>query len=164
MRVGSQRILAVTARTERIGCVVVEDGDLVFWQGSASVSGHPEQAGEQLARWIREFRPDIVISQDPDAAGRKRGAQLDVLRTFARVGAEAPVVNLFVRRRQPFANAYLEAQYLASHFPDLEDMVPTKPPIWRKESYSLVFFEALALVRDAGLLKPIPETPDGTDS
>ncbi len=160
MRVGSQRVLSVATRTERVGCVVMEDGDLMFWQGAANAGRDPMEAGARLARWVRDYRPDIIVSQDPNAPGRKHGTQVDILRAFARVAGEAVAVNLVVRREHPFENVYVEAQHLAAQFPDLQDMTPEKPPIWRKEPYRLVFFEALALVRDAGLLAPFSQMPE----
>jgi hypothetical protein len=153
MTPGNQRILAVAARTERIGCVIVENGDLIFWEGSAEMAKDATSAGKQLRAWIREFQPDVVVSENPDAAGKKGGIQIPILKTFVAVGQDESVVNLVVRRKRLFKNVYDEARRLAVEFPDLEGMVPEKPPIWGKEPYNLVFFEALALVRDAGLLK-----------
>lgn len=155
MKSGNQRILAVAARTERIGCVVVESGDLVFWEGSAEMAKDAEGAAKQLRAWIHEFQPDVVVSENPDAAGKKSGVQIPILQAFVEVGQDVQAVNLVVRRERPFQNVYDEAKSLAEEFPDLEGMVPEKPPIWGKEPYNLVFFEALALVRDAGLLQPL---------
>lgn len=155
MKSGNQRILAVAARTERIGCVIVENGDLIFWEGSAEMAKDAAGAAKQLRAWIHEFQPDVVISENPDVAGRKGGVQIPILRAFVEVGQDEPIVNLVVRRERPHRNVYEEANRLAEEFPDLEGMVPKKPPIWGKEPYNLVFFEALALVRDAGFLRPL---------
>lgn len=154
MKSGNQRILAVAARTERIGCVVVESGDLVFWEGSAEMAKDAEGAAKQLRAWIHEFQPDVVVSENPDAAGKKSGVQIPNLRAFVEVGRDEQAINLVVRRKRPFQNVYDEAKRLAEEFPDFEGIVPEKPPIWGKEPYNLVFFEALALMRDAGMLKP----------
>lgn len=158
MTPNKQRVLAVAARSGRIGCVVVENGDLIFWQGSQKEAASKEQAVKCLRDWIREFRPDVLVSENPDAAGDKYGEQIPILQGFAEAGQDLPIVNLVVRRERPFDNVYEEAAHLAQQFPDLKDMVPKKPPIWMNEPYRLVFFEALALVRDAGLLNPFPRS------
>ncbi len=156
MAVGSQRILAVSVRTERIGCVVLEDGDLLFWQGSSGRT--PSKAGELLNEWITAYRPDIVITENPDTPGKKSGRQVAILTTLYRVANRvSSVFTVTVARRQPFRNVYDEAANLAKQFPELLEILPEPRPIWRKEPYSLVFFEALALVREAGLIDLKPE-------
>lgn len=164
MRPGNQRILAVAARTERIGCVIVENGDLIFWEGSTEMAKDAEGAAKQLRVWIQEFQPDVIVSENPAAAGKKSGVQIPILRAFVEVGHDEPIINLVVRRERPYQNVYDQAKRLAEEFPDLEGMVPDKPPIWGKEPYNLVFFEALALVRDAGLLKPLVGTSTADDT
>ncbi|WP_197917298.1 hypothetical protein [Thiosulfatihalobacter marinus] len=135
--------------------MVVESGDLVFWEGSAEMAKDADGAAKQLRAWIQEFQPDVVVSENPDAAGKKSGVQIPILQAFVEVAQDVQAVNLVVRRERPFQNVYDEAKRLAEEFPDLEGMVPEKPPIWGKEPYNLVFFEALALMRDAGLLQPL---------
>jgi len=150
----NQRVLAVTARTGRLGCVVVDDGDLVIWDTSEKGAASPEAAGAKLRAWIAEYRPDVLVSENPDAAGRKHGLQIEILKTLAEIGQDLPLLNLVVRRHRRFHNAYEEAQDLGAQFPELSMMVPQKPPIWGNEPYNLVLFEALVLVREAGLLRP----------
>ncbi len=154
MKPGKQRILAVAARTERIGCVVIENGELSYWIGSAEMAKDADQATKQLRVWVREFQPDVFVSENPDAPGKKSGVQLAILKAFCAIGEDEPIINLVVRRERPCRNVYEEARQLAEAFPELLGIVPQKPPIWKKEPYNLVFFEALALVRDAGLLQP----------
>ncbi|MEW9920372.1 hypothetical protein AB2B41_12220 [Marimonas sp. MJW-29] len=111
----------------------------------------------KLKDWIAEFAPDVLVTENPDAPGRKRGLQIDILKRFDAIGQELPIINLLVRRRQSFRNAYEEAADLARQFPDLAMMVPAKPPIWGNEPYNLILFEALVLMREAGLLKALGE-------
>ncbi len=151
----SFRILAVSARSERIGYVVVENDDLLFWEGTTAAKD-PYIAAAHLFSWIQMFRPDVVISENPETPGRKSGKQIAILRAFAEVSDREPPVSLLVRRRRLYVNLYEEAKHLARRFPDMKELVPEKPPIWRKEPYRLIFFEALSLIRDAGLLQDEP--------
>lgn len=153
----NQRALAVAARSGRLGCIVVDDGDLVIWDSSEKGASSPDAAAAKLGDWIAEFSPDLLITENPDAPGRKRGQQIEILKRFDVIGQDLPIVNLLVRRQQSFRNAYEEAADLARQFPDLEMMVPNKPPIWGNEPYNLVLFEALALIREAGFLKVFGE-------
>lgn len=151
----SLRILAVSARSERIGYVVVEDGELLFWEGTTAAKD-ARTAGAYLFSWMQTFRPDIMVSENPETPGRKGSKQIAILRAFAEVADREAPVNLLVRRQKPHANLYEEAKQLAHYFPDIMELVPNKPPIYRKEPYRLIFFEALSLIRDADL---IPHEP-----
>ncbi len=153
MPANRSRVLSVAVRTGRMACVVLDDGDLIIWDASRKAVKNPAQAARKLRRWIREFRPDVLITENPDSAGQKRGAQIKILKTLISVGEDQPILNMAVRRERRFKNAYLEAEDLGHQFPDLRHLVPKKPPIWKSEPYNLACFEALALARDAGVLE-----------
>lgn len=154
----NQRALAIASRSGRLGCVVVDDGDLVIWDTSEKGAGSVNAAAVKLKEWIAEFNPDVLVTENPDAPGRKHGLQIDILKRFNSIGQELSIASLVVRRRQSHRNAYEEASELAGQFPDLSAMVPEKPPIWGSEPYNLILFEALVLVREAGLLKSFGHT------
>ncbi|MFZ7093733.1 hypothetical protein [Primorskyibacter sp. 2E233] len=151
-----QRALAVAVRCGRLGAVLVDDGDLIIWDTSGKGASSVPSALETLHGWIEEFRPDILVTENPDSAGRKLGRQLRILRAFQAAGQEQDILNLVIRRERKFDNAYDEAADFAETFPDIAPLLPMKPPIWGKEPYGLIYFEALALIRDAGLLRHRP--------
>lgn len=157
-----QRVLSVAARTGRIACVVLDEGELVIWDASEKGSFSATDAAKKLRAWVKEFKPDVLITENPDAAWKKRGVQIPILKALASVGEDLGIQNLVVRRTRRFANAYVEAKHLGEQFPDLAHLVPKKPQIWQSEPYNLACFEALALVREAGLLKPesLPESEE----
>jgi len=147
-------VLAVAARTGRLGSVVIDDGALIIWDTSEKAASSEALAAKKLRSWVKEFRPDCLVTENPDTAGQKRGAQIPILKSFAAVGDDLPILNLVVTRKRLFKNAYLEAENFGNQFPDIAHLAPKKPAIWEREPYQLVCFEALALVRDAGLLAP----------
>ncbi|WP_323768501.1 MULTISPECIES: hypothetical protein [Roseobacteraceae] len=152
----AERILGVAVRSGRLGCVVVDRGELIIWKGSRSAATSTEKAGKKLQRWIGEYRPDVLVTENPNQAGQKRGRQLRILRAFVVIGQEADLLNIVIRRRRLHDNAYDQAAAFAEGFPVLAQLLPEHPPIWKKEAYRLIFFEALALILDAGLLKSDP--------
>ncbi|MCR8551164.1 hypothetical protein M4578_25390 [Salipiger sp. P9] len=151
------RVLAVAARSGRLGAVVLDSGRLVFWTTSRKASLSSAAAAAKLRDWLAEFQPDVLVTENPDTAGRKKGRQIAILRAFLEVGQDAKLVNLAVRRVRRFENAYAEAASFVARFPDLQQLRPEKPPIWGKEPYTLVCFDALVLIREAGLLGPATE-------
>lgn len=150
----AQRVLSVAARTGRIACVVIDDGDLVIWAASEKAATSTTEAAKKLSAWVQEFKPDVLISENSDTARKKRGVQIPILKALASVGEDSGLINLVVRRKRRFQNAYIEAAHFGEQFPDLAHLVPRKPAIWQREPYNLAYFEALALAHEAGLLKP----------
>jgi len=147
-------VLAVAARTKRIACVVIEDGLPITWDAAGTSALQPADAARKLRFWIEEFRPDVLVSENPDTATKKGRAQVGILRAFSAVGEEQAIRALVVRRRRRFKNIYEEAEAFGQQFPDLAGLVPRKAKPWESEGHNVVCFEALALARDAGLLKP----------
>jgi len=153
MTAEARRVLSVAARSGRIGCVLLEGQALKGWTTSERGARSAVAAVQRLRGWVRTFEPEVLVSENPDADSRKGGRQLSILRAFVEVGDDLAILNLVVQRQRRFPNFYLEAADLACRFPDLAHEVPRKPPIWKKEPYRLVIFEALALARDAGLVE-----------
>jgi hypothetical protein len=160
MQAEAGRVLSVAVRTGRMACVVLDGSDLVIWDASRKAAKSQARASKKLKRWIDEFRPEVIITENPDCAGQKRGEQIKILKTLASVAEDQPIVNIVACRKKRFKNAYLEAEDLGQHFPDIRHLVPKKPQIWKPEPYYLACFEALALVRAAGFLDPVREDID----
>lgn len=152
MRGKARRVLSVAARTGRMACVLFEGSEMVFWATSREAAKTNERAANKLRQWVEEFRPDVLVTENPDCAGQKRGAQLEILKTLITVAEDQPILNVAVRRKKKFKNVYLEAADFGRRFPVISHLVPKKPPIWKGEPYNLACFEALALARDAGIL------------
>ena len=158
MPTNTQRVLAVAARAGRVGFVVVDNGELIWWEASEKASEEKEidnaaaAAAALLREWITTYQPDCLVSENPDSATNKSGKQIPILQALASVGEDLPIRNRLVQRKQLFANAYIEAKHLAKQFPELKGYLPKKPKIWQSEPYRLVIFEALALAREAELL------------
>lgn len=148
-----QRVLAVAARTQRIACVVLDDGFPVMWDAAGKSIDTVADAVQKLRAWIAEYRPDVLVSENPDTAAKKGKAQIAILRAFAETGEDLRIRALVVRRRRRFKNVYDEAAAFGAQFPDLAGLVPKKPRLWESEGHTVVCFEALALARDAGLLQ-----------
>ncbi|WP_172299997.1 hypothetical protein [Pseudoruegeria sp. HB172150] len=154
-------MLSVAARTGRLGVIVLEGPDLIYWSTSAKGSKSADAAALVLRGWIAEFRPNVLISENPDAAGRKRGRQIPILKAFVDLGTELSLPHRVVERRRLFNNAHQEAAAFVRQFPDAAPTAHGKPPIWGKEPHNLVCFEALALARDAGCIEATePDAPE----
>ncbi|KAA0909538.1 hypothetical protein FLO80_21145 [Aquicoccus porphyridii] len=108
----------------------------------------PEAAVAVLREWLAQYRPEMVICQNPDAPGGKGRHAIDILLALTRALEDAEPQEIFVNRRQRHANIYQEAKALADHFPAFPKAPPEQPPIWRAEPRDMVYFEALALAHE----------------
>ena len=148
----TRRILAVSARSGRLGYVLLEDQELLLWGTSEQAARSAERAAQKLSDWVEEFVPDVLVTESPGAGCYKQRRQLAILRAFVRVGKSLAIEHRAVRRRHARTNLYLDAKAVAERIPELARLVPKKPPIWVTEPYRLVCFEAVVLVEDSGLL------------
>ena len=145
MSTNTPRVLAIAARTMHVGCVHLVDGKLVDW-GLAYVRT-TEEATAKLYEWLDIYKPDCLVSENPETEFKKSGKQIDILKAFVDIGREAPVLNLVLTRKKTHKNLYLQAASLAEQFPEIASRVPKKPPIWLPGHRNLVFFDALALAK-----------------
>lgn len=145
MPTNTPRVLAVAARTMHVGCVHLVDGKLADW-GLAYVRT-TEEATAKLSNWLEIYKPDCLVTENPETEFRKSGKQIDILKAFVDIGREAPVLNLVQTRKKTHKNLYLQAASLAKQFPEIASRVPKKPPIWLPGHRNLVFFDALALAK-----------------
>jgi len=140
-----ERVLAVAAKTGRIACVLLRGGKLNDWNISRVGAKSPKQAGVVFKRWLEQFQPDTIISEDPKAAKRKSELQRDILRTFSKLAKKSPASNILVTRKKTHKNIYKQARALAKLHPAIAHKVPKQPPIWMPEPRDTAYFEALAM-------------------
>ncbi len=152
MTAEARRVLSVSARSGRLGCVLLDAGHLRGWTTSERGAKSAAAGAKVLRRWYNGFEPEVLVSENPDAPCRKGEKQKSILQAFIATGDELPVHNLVVVRRRRLRNIYLEAEVLTRRYPQLNPFLPKKLPIWKHEPYRLVIFEALVLAQDAGLL------------
>ena len=145
MSTNKPSVLAVAARTMHVGCVHMVDGKLADW-GLAFVRT-PEQAIDKLNDWLEIYKPDCLVTENPETAFRKSGKQIPILEAFVEIGRKASVLNLVLTRKKTHKNLYLQAASLAEHYPEIKSRVPKKPPIWLPGHRNLVYFDALALAK-----------------
>ena len=139
------RVLAVAARSTYVGCVHLIDGQLADW-GHGEVHS-VEAATVKLLSWLKVYKPDVLVTEDPTTEFKKSGKQIPILEAFVEIGREAPVMNIVMTRKKTHKNLYLQAASLAEHYPEIASRVPKKPPIWLPGHRNLVYFDALALAK-----------------
>ena len=153
----AQRVLAVSVRCRGMAAVLLEGGDVLLWSTSRKGTQSTDKALEVIRRWVKTYRPDVLVTENPDQAGRKSGRQIRTLRALVDMGSELDILGLVVRRDQSERNVYEQAASFAAMCPELKRVVPQKPAIWKSEPRTVAVFEALGLARSAGLLRSIAD-------
>ena len=138
-------VLAVAVRTMHVGCVHLVDGKLADW-GLACVHS-TEEASAKLSDWLDIYKPDCLVTENPETEFKKSGKQIDIQKAFVDIGRHAQVLNMVLTRKKTHKNLYLQAASLAEQFPEIASRAPKKPPIWLPGHRNLVFFDALALAK-----------------
>jgi len=141
----NRRILICAARIDQLCVLFMRGKELCDWQVSRKGARNPKAAATQMRKWIDEFRPDILISENPDTASRKGEKNTNILRAIAAVCEDNPALNMIVTRAQRYKNLYEEAAILAMRYPQLMQWSPKKQPIWKSEPRNVIYFEALSM-------------------
>jgi RNase H-fold protein (predicted Holliday junction resolvase) len=150
------RIFALDPTTKGFGYAVFElPFRLVAW-GLAHVSGEKESGA--IARFealLDQFRPDVVVLEDPAAPGSRRRPRVQKLleklvETARERGIEVQalprlaVIECFSSPDER-ATKFSITKRLAETFPELAAKMPQRRKIYQSEDERIAIFDALAL-------------------
>lgn len=138
-------MLAIALRRDLACAVYLQGTKLKDWTVSHKAARSPKDAAAGMKNWLNIYRPEVVIAQNPDNAGRKSARNLANLRAIARVIADENVLDLLITRRFKYDNIYEEAEAISRRYPELRHKLPKKPRIWETEPRRIIYFEAMAL-------------------
>jgi hypothetical protein len=139
------KVLAVAVATGRIGYVYLIGDRLKDWGLSRKASLSPALAAQQSEKWISEFEPDVLVTENVAATSSKSSRTRTLIESIQRVAANATLLDVSVPRVQLFKNKYEEAKHLGERFPEMSLWVPRMRRLWEPEPRTTVLFEALAL-------------------
>ncbi len=142
------RVLAVIVTSGKVGFALFRGQRLTDWGSSRLGSLNAELAKRTMQRWIKQYRPDVVVTEAFPMMTRKGDRTRRVTQALsdaARDLEEVLVVSL--ERQQVFDNKYDEAEALAREFPELEPYLPRRPRLWETEPTRVIMFEAVSLAK-----------------
>ena len=150
------RIFALDPTTKGFGYAVLETPfRLVDWS-LAYVSGEKESGA--LARFetlLDQFRPDVVVLEDPAAPGSRRRPRVQkLLGKLQEIARERGIAVHMIPRLaviECFSSPEKRAtkcsitEHLAETFPELAPKMPKRRKIYQSEDERIAIFDALAL-------------------
>lgn len=152
MRAKQLAVLALAVRCGRVGYVLIVDGLAKDWALSRAASLGSRAASAHLAEWIDRFDPNVIVLEDHRSAHRKAQKTRAILKALHRRAGTSQAFVASLVRQQAYPNKFFEANDLAERFPELAAWVPKRPKLWEREPRNLVYFEALALAVQSGML------------
>ncbi|MCF6272819.1 MAG: hypothetical protein L3J37_06445 [Rhodobacteraceae bacterium] len=72
-----------------------------------------------------------------------------IIRTIEDVAKNTSAGIYVVDRKQMFKNNIDEARQFAEQYPELKAWLPSRPKLWESEPRNIIYFEALALAKQA---------------
>jgi len=141
------RVLAFAAVSERIGTILMIDGQLREWKVSEQAAMSSNDAAGYAQEMINFYKPNVVVTERLRNDCRKGKHTRGLIAAMALVADQNYVLDISIERRQRYANKYDEAEALVAGYPDLLGWLPKKRRIFDREPRSMVLFEALSLAR-----------------
>jgi RNase H-fold protein (predicted Holliday junction resolvase) len=150
------RIFALDPTTKGFGYAVLETPFRLVDCGLAHVSGEKESgAVARFEELLDQFRPDVVVLEDPAAPGSRRRPRVQkLLERLQETARERGITVHNISRLEVIecfsspdkrATKYSIAQCLAETFPELAAKVPRRRKIYQSEDERMATFDALAL-------------------
>lgn len=122
------------------------DGDPKDCKFSKTAFKSNENAQIHAAKWIKQFEPDVVITEKITKTCRKGDHAKQLIAAVTKVAEEhRDISDIQVARVQSYKNKYEEARALAERFPQLKPRLPKEPHCWQSEPFSTTYFEALSM-------------------
>jgi len=149
MASNSPAVLSIAARSGRIAYVFFDGMELKAWSTSRKGSKNARAASAVVGSWIAQFVPDVIIVEDYRTATRKGRNTKAIIRAIENVAKNTSAGTCLVNRKQMFKNNIDEAREIAKQYPELKAWVPSKPKLWESEPRNIIYFEALALAKQA---------------
>ena len=70
----AKTVLAVAASSGKIGFVFFRGPELADWGLSAKASQSTDEAFEKVSRWLRMYKPELLLTEHLDDGSRARGS------------------------------------------------------------------------------------------
>ena len=137
--------MAITANHNRLAFCFLVDGDPMDWQLAHSAAKSPEKTYAKVAKWLKFYQPDIVITEDLNGSSRKGRRTQRLILSIKEAVIDSKAQHIEMERYQPFANKYEQVDRLCDQFPQMQLIKPRKRRIFDNEPPVTTVFECLAL-------------------
>lgn len=148
--------MAFAVAYRKVGVILLEGAQLTYCDLSTKAARECAFTKKFAQDMIAMLQPDIVITEDVEAAIYKGQHTKQVTSVIADVADNSEALAVTVARERGFRNKYEEAAHYASKYPQLVPLKPKPRRSFDKEPRITVIFEAVALA-EAVRRNPTPQ-------
>jgi hypothetical protein len=147
----NRSIVGIDPTPRGLAFAFFESGELLDW--GTRRNGRDEL--EVLERLLGAVKADVLVLEDPDAAGSERRPRMkQLLRRLAEHARSRGITVVGVSRRtirdtyanQGITRKHAVAAAIGTMFPEVEPLVPLRRKVYRSEEARTEIFDALSLV------------------
>jgi hypothetical protein len=149
-------VLGIALNTRGFGYGLFESPQVPVDWGTKAVRGDKNRKSvKRFRELIEQFRPDVLVIEDPTAPSSRRHPRIKVLTSkIVELALENDItVKLLPRTKvlkhfEPFGatTKYKIAVKICALFPELEPILPRPRKMWEAENPRLSIFDAIALI------------------
>ena len=137
--------MAITANHNRIAFCFLVDGNPMDWQLAHHAAKCPERTYAKVAKWLKFYSPDVVVTEDLNGSSRKGIRTQRLIFSIKEAVIDSDAQHIEMERHQPFANKYEQIERLCDQFPQMNLIKPRKRRIFDNEPAVTTVFESLGL-------------------
>lgn len=145
----AKRILSVSARHGALACVLFLDGKLMEYHQSRLAIRSVENARHAMQRWIRLYRPAVVLAEDFRTAKSKGAKQRAIIKEIKKTARLHGIRTVSISREKTRGKTFKRFEKLAKRFPKIAHRCPKPPKLWEAEPKEVPLFEALSIAVSA---------------
>ena len=138
-------VLGVAAKFSGISFVFFRRGELGDWGNSYKRGQGIEGAYVAAEKWIRKYKPSLVVVPDYGDKSRKGDLSRARIEAVAAAAESHGLAVVRVQRPHKHRNKHREAVMLAGRYRQIEGWVPKYRRAWDDEPRTTLMFEALAV-------------------
>jgi len=142
------KTMSIAVSSGKVGMVMFMNKQLAVLKLSVKASKSTEQAKKQMRKWIDQYQPDCIVTEQLDKQSRKHGRTPELIDAMNEVIHQHAILHVEMKRQQDFKNKYEEANALAEQYPQLKPHLKHERKIWQSEEPSMMLFEAVRNVEE----------------
>jgi hypothetical protein len=148
--------MAFAVAYRKVGVILLEGMELTYCDISTKAAKECGFTKKFAQDMIAMLKPDIVITEDIEAATHKGQHTKQVTSVIADIAENSDALDVSVARERRFKNKYEEAAHYVAKYPQLAPLEPKPRRLFDKEPRTTVIFEAVALA-EAVRRNPAPQ-------
>lgn len=141
----AKKALVISVNHNRMAAVLLIGRQPMLWELVFKATETTAMIERQVGKWIDQFEPDFVVTEDLKTAVRKGERSKMILDITKRVVKRSGIPHRERLRLQPYTNRHGQIEDLCKQFPQLRCIAPKRRRHHDKEAAVITIFDAVAM-------------------